>query len=65
MNSDIVSVKPNILLLRYLLKYMLKRNPETMKIQAHSRKVKSGLKYRPEMTPAHRGRPIRRNGISL
>jgi hypothetical protein len=65
LKSAIVSVIPKILLLRYLLKKMLRKNPETIIIPAHTRKVLSGLKYRPEITPAHRGRPIRRNGISL
>jgi hypothetical protein len=47
------------------LKNRLNTNPEIIIIQALTRKVISGLKYRPEIIPKHNGRPIRRNGISL
>jgi hypothetical protein len=52
-------------LVRYLLKNRLNENPEKMIIEAITRKVVSGLIYRPEIIPIHNGRPIRRNGISL
>jgi hypothetical protein len=65
MKSESVSVKPKTWFVWYLLKNRLNTNPEIMIIQALTRKVISGLKYRPEIIPIHNGRPIRRNGISL
>jgi hypothetical protein len=47
------------------LKKRLNRRPAEIIAEDKTRKVMSGLKKRPEIIPAHNGRPIRRNGISL
>jgi len=57
--------KPNKRLVWYLLKKRLIMNPEQIMTAIRNRKRISGLIQRPEIIPAHKGRPIRRNGISL
>jgi hypothetical protein len=49
----------------YFVKRRLAGNPIIKIIITVTRKAIPGSKYRPEMIPAQKGRPIRRNGISL
>ena len=65
MKREIVREYPKIVFGFTFLENRLAVNPDIIITATVTRNTVSGFIYRPEMTPPHNGKPIRRNGISL